>query len=210
MRSVALDDVQAAYRRHSRLYDVVCGALLDPGRRKAIDRMECRPGDRVLEVGVGTGLSLPLYPPGVKVVGIDVSAPMLEKAETRRRQERLDDVSLLEMDGENLAFADGSFDKVVAMYVASVVPHPVRLVAEMRRVCRDPNGLFFLNHFHSDDAVVGRMERLLAPFSSLLGFRPDFGLDDFVRESGLEIVDLSPAGHFGYWKLLQARPRSLG
>jgi phosphatidylethanolamine/phosphatidyl-N-methylethanolamine N-methyltransferase len=207
VREVAIDDVQAAYKRHSVFYDLYCGALLQPGREKAIARMGCRPGDRVLEVGVGTGLSLPLYPRGVRVTGIDVSGPMLRQAEERRRRERLEDVSLCEMDGERLAFADDSFDKVVAMYVASVVPHPARLVAEMRRVCRDEDGLFFLNHFHSDNPLVGRAERLLAPLSGVLGFRPDFALDDFVDRAGLEIVDLSPAGHFGYWKLLQARPR---
>ena len=169
--------------------------------------MSSRPGDCVLEVGVGTGLWLPLYPRGVRVTGVDISGPMLRHAEQRRRRDRLEAVSLAEMDGEQLALADESFDKVVAMYVASVVPNPARLVAEMRRVCRSDDGLFFLNHFHSENPLVGRAERLLAPLSGLLGFRPDFALDEFVLDANLEIVDLSPAGHFGYWKLLQARPR---
>jgi phosphatidylethanolamine/phosphatidyl-N-methylethanolamine N-methyltransferase len=201
---VDIESVQKAYRRHAVFYDVYCGRLLEPGRRQTIARMHCRPGDHVLEVGVGTGLSLTMYPPGVRVTGIDLSIEMLRQAHARRVADRLDHVDLCQMDAERMAFADRSFDRVVAMYVASTVPNPPRLVAEMQRVCRSGDGLFVLNHFHSDHAVAGRVERLFAPLSKLIGFRPDFSLDSFVRETNLDVAHVSPAGRFGYWTLLQA------
>lgn len=199
------ESVRRAYRRHAVFYDIYCGALLEPGRRQTIARMNCQPGERVLEVGVGTGLSLTMYPPGVRVTGIDLSAEMLRQAHVRRVEGRLEHVSVCQMDAERMAFADGSFDKVVAMYVASTVPNPPRLVAEMRRVCRSGDGLFVLNHFHSGDVVAGRVEKLFAPLSRLIGFRPDFSLEAFVGETNLDVTHISPAGRFGYWTLLQAR-----
>ena len=129
--------IEQAYRRYGRFYDVCFGAVFQPGRRAIIDRMDCAPGERILEVGVGTGLSLPLYPRNVSIVGIDISRDMLAQARLRQSRGGLENVAeLMVMDAENMAFADDSFDKVVAMYVASVVPDPQRLVDEMRRVCR--------------------------------------------------------------------------
>ena len=125
-------DIQAielAYKRYARFYDVCFGAVFQPGRKAIVERMDCTSGERILEVGVGTGLSLPLYARNVKVVGIDVSRDMLAQAQARLERHALADVAqLLVMDAENMAFADDSFDKVVAMYVASVVPDPRRLV----------------------------------------------------------------------------------
>ncbi len=127
--------IEQAYRRYARFYDVCFGAVFQPGRRAIVDTMDCGCGERILEVGVGTGLSLPLYPQDVNVVGIDISRHMLAQARVRVARDRLANVAeLVVMDAENMAFEDDSFDKVVAMYVASVVPDPGRLVDEMRRV----------------------------------------------------------------------------
>jgi len=118
--------------------------------------MDCGPGERILEVGVGTGLSLPLYPENVSVVGIDISRHMLDQARVRQARSGLDNVAeLMVMDAENMGFKDDSFDKVVAMYVASVVPDPGRLVDEMRRVCKPGGQIFMVNHFHSRNPGVG-------------------------------------------------------
>jgi phosphatidylethanolamine/phosphatidyl-N-methylethanolamine N-methyltransferase len=200
-----LEAIRKAYRRYARLYDLYFGALFQPGRKAVIERMHCRPGDRVLEVGVGTGLSLPLYPAGVRVTGIDISPEMLQRAQARlAREGRPGDIELHVMDAERMEFPSDSFDKVVAMYVVSVVPHPQRLVDEMRRVCK-PNGeIFIVNHFHSPNPIVGGVESLLAPLSRLVGFHPDFRLDTFVRDTNLEIVDKQPVNLFGYWNLLRA------
>lgn len=201
-----LEAIRKAYRRYARLYDLYFGALFQPGRRAVIERMHCRAGQRVLEVGVGTGLSLPLYPAGVRVTGIDISPEMLQRARARLTQGGIrEGVDLHVMDAERMTFASDTFDKVVAMYVVSVVPHPQRLVDEMRRVCK-PNGeIFIVNHFHSLNPIVGSVESLLAPLSRLVGFHPDFCLETFVRDTNLEVVDKQRVNLFGYWNLLRAR-----
>jgi phosphatidylethanolamine/phosphatidyl-N-methylethanolamine N-methyltransferase len=202
---VDIDVIQKVYRRYAQAYDFYFGAVFQPGRRAVIRKMNCRPGDRILEVGVGTGLSLPLYPPYVRVTGIDVSREMLARARARKLRQQLEHVAELRlMDGENMAFPDDSFDKVVAMYVASVTPQPARLVAEMRRVCKAGGELFIVNHFRNPNPLIGGVERLIAPLSRLLGFRPDFSLEEFIRETGLELIEKMPVNLFGYWTLLRA------
>lgn len=201
-----IDAIQKAYRRYAQVYDFYFGALFQPGRQAVIEKMDCRPGDRILEVGVGTGLSLPLYPSDVQVTGIDISVEMLERAKKRVQRENLRHVVALEvMDAEQMQFEDNSFDKVIAMYVASVVPHPVRLINEMQRVCKEGGELFIVNHFKHTNPIIGGLESLIAPLSKLLGFRPDFSLTDFIRETQLNIQERSPVNLFGYWTLLRAR-----
>jgi len=202
-----IDVIEKAYRRYAQGYDLYFGAVFQPGRRAVVRRMRCRPGERVLEVGVGTGLSLPLYPRDVHVTGIDVSRDMLARARARRARRGLTHVTLRRMDAERMEFADDSFDKVVAMYVVSVVPDPVRLVDEMRRVCRPDGMLYIVNHFRHDNPIVGGCERLMAPFSQHMGFRPDLSLEDFLRQTRLEVVERVPVNAFGYWTLLGARNR---
>ena len=200
-----IQSIKKAYRRYAKVYDFYFGAVFQPGRKAVIDKISWRAGDRVLEVGVGTGLSLPLYPRFVSVTGVDISAEMLARAHARCDREELGNVELNVMDAENMQFPDDAFDKVIAMYVASCVPHPARLVDEMRRVCKPSGELIIVNHFQSDNPVIGRVETLLAPLSRLLGFRPHFSLDAFAAEAGLHVVDESPVNLFGYWKLLRAR-----
>lgn len=201
-----LEAIKKAYRRYARLYDLYFGALFQPGRKAVIRHMDCRPGQRVLEVGVGTGMSLPLYPEGVHVTGIDISPEMLDRARARLAREGSSrDVELHVMDAERMTFPTDSFDKVVAMYVVSVVPHPQRLVNEMRRVCKPHGEIFIVNHFHSPNPIVGGVESLLAPLSRHVGFHPDFCLETFVNDTQLEVVDKQPVNLFGYWNLLRAR-----
>jgi phosphatidylethanolamine/phosphatidyl-N-methylethanolamine N-methyltransferase len=168
--------------------------------------MNCGPGERILEVGVGTGLSLPLYPQGARVVGIDISRDMLDQARLRLARGGLANLAeLMVMDAENMAFEDDSFDKVVAMYVASVVPDPKRLVDEMRRVCKPGGQIFMVNHFHSRNPVLGGFERLLAPLSKQLGFRPDFSLDRFLGATGLDARNLRRVNLFDFSTMVEAR-----
>ena len=182
-----LDSVKAAYRRYAGFYDTLFGPVLQPGRRAVIQALECKPGDRVLEVGVGTGLSLPMYPPEVRVTGIDVSREMLEKARVRVARRGLANVeALVEMDAEQMDFPDASFDKVVAMYVVSVVRDPARLLEELHRVCRHDGEIFIVNHFRSRNRILGTVEKALGGFSAQLGFRPDF-----------EMREMLPAGYEG-------------
>lgn len=199
-------NIEQTYRRYARFYDFCFGAVFQPGRKAIVDRMDCGPGEQILEVGVGTGLSLPLYPEYVSVTGIDISRDMLDQAEARKKRRGLDNVVRLAlMDAEDMEFEDDSFDKVVAMYVASVVPYPERLVNEMRRVCK-PNGrIIFVNHFHSRNPLVGSIESLLAPLSKQLGFRPDFSLERFIGETGLDAMNMHPVNVFNFCTMLEAR-----
>ncbi|OGI46002.1 MAG: SAM-dependent methyltransferase [Candidatus Muproteobacteria bacterium RBG_16_65_34] len=201
-----LEAIEKVYRRYAPAYDLYFGALFQPGRRGVIERMRCRPGERILEVGVGTGLSLPLYPHHVQVTGIDLSREMLARAHERKARLHLDHVAALRcMDAEDMQFPDDSFDKVVAMYVVSVAPNPARLVEEMRRVCAPGGELYIVNHFHNTSPAIAALERLMAPFSKLMGFRPDLSLEQFIRDTGLEVIEKAAVNLFGYWTLLRAR-----
>jgi phosphatidylethanolamine/phosphatidyl-N-methylethanolamine N-methyltransferase len=178
-----IEAVKTAYRRYARIYDAVFGPVLQPGRRALLEALKLKPGDRVLEVGVGTGLSLPLYPASVRITGIDVSREMLEKARERVARRRLENVeALLEMDAEEMTLPSASFDKVVAMYVVSVVARPARLLQELHRVCRPDGEIFIVNHFRSENRFIGAVEKALAGFSPQLGFRPDFDLREVLPE----------------------------
>ncbi len=202
--------VRDAYRRYARHYDLCFGAIFHPGRKLAIEQMGIKPGESVLEVGVGTGLSIPEYPEGVHVTGIDVSTDMIEIAQERVERLELPNVSLMEMDAENMDFGDGQFDHVVAMYVLSVAPYPDRVINEMRRVCSKQGDLFIVNHFRHRNPVISGAEKMIAPLSKLVGFRPDFAMDEFVDQTDLDVIDTKPVNLFGYWTLLRAscEPRS--
>ena len=194
--------MKAAYRRYAGFYDALFGPVLQAGRKAVIEALDCKPGHRVLEVGVGTGLALELYPAGVKVVGIDVSSEMLEKARKRVARRRFSHVeALLEMDAETMSFADASFDRIVAMYVLPVVPHPGRLLAELHRVCKPDGEIYLVNHVRSENPVIGAVEKGLARFSDKLGFHPDFELRDVLN--GHELVQIERVNLF--WKVMQLR-----
>jgi phosphatidylethanolamine/phosphatidyl-N-methylethanolamine N-methyltransferase len=197
-----IEAVKTAYRRYARIYDMVFGAVLQPGRRAVLDALKLRSGDRVLEVGVGTGISLPLYPRDVRITGIDVSREMLERARGRVARAGLRNVDdLLEMDAEDMAFPDASFDKVVAMYVVSVVPNPAKLLDELHRVCKPDGEVFIVNHFQSDNPVVGTLERALGMFSSQIGFDPEVDLRKLVPAASNG--DVRRVNFF--WKMVRLR-----
>lgn len=200
---VTMDSIREAYRRYSRFYDLTFGPILQPGRKAAVRNLECRPGDRVLEVGVGTGLSLDMYPAGVKVVGIDVSEEMLGKARARAAREDFAHVEgLFRMDAQEMDFRDDEFDKVVAMYVATVVPDPRALVREIRRVCKPGGTIIFVNHFQNKNPWIRKAESLLQPFARHVGFHPDFPLEKFVKETRFKFREKIPVNAFDYWTIL--------
>ena len=188
-----------AYRRWAGVYDGVFGGVSGAGRRRAVAAVNRLPGTRVLEVGVGTGLALPLYNPQKRVVGIDLSRDMLRRARDRVAGERLRNVEgLVEMDAESMAFQDGSFDIAVAMFTATVVPDARRLYREMRRVVRPGGELLFVNHFAAEGGVRWWAERTLAPLSRVLGWHPDFALTDLLEDprAAAEITECPPFGLF--------------
>jgi phosphatidylethanolamine/phosphatidyl-N-methylethanolamine N-methyltransferase len=198
-----IEAVKAAYRRYANVYDAVFGPVLQPGRKAVIEALGCRPGERVLEVGVGTGLSLPMYPAAVRITGIDLSSEMLERARARVARRQLANVdALLEMDAESMAFPDAAFDKVVAMYVVSVTDRPAQLLHELQRVCKPGGDIFIVNHVRSDNPVVGALEKSLARFANQLGFHPDFELKSLVNGS-FRVEHVSSINFF--WKVMRLR-----
>ena len=199
-----LQDTIRTYRLFSGSYDYVFGPVFHPGRKDAVRIANAQPGQRILEVGVGTGLSLPYFRADSEVTGIDVSTEMLERARGRVERRKLRNVkALLEMDAEKMSFADNSFDAVLALYVASVVPNPARFAAEMRRVCRPGGTIVIVNHFASDNGIMRAVEKLLAPLAAFIGFHADFSLDNFLEVSELTVREIKPSNLFGYWRLLR-------
>lgn len=199
-----LEDTLRTYRLFSGSYDLLFGPVFHPGRKEAVRIANDRPMQRILEVGVGTGLSLPYFRADAKVTGIDVSAEMLAKARRRVEKNQLAQVKeLLEMDAEKMSFEDDSFDAVLALYVASVVPDPARFVAEMRRVCRPGGTILIVNHFMSENGVMRFVEKRLAPLAGKIGFHADFPLDKFLAAGHLSVREMRPSNLFGYWKLLR-------
>lgn len=203
--AVENDFVERVYEKLAKVYDVVFGPTLHPGRLVAIERMGIRRGERVLEVGVGTGINTSLYPRKCHVTGIDLSSSMLEKARERVAREGLRNVRLLEMDAARLTFADDSFDIVYAPYLVSVVPDPVQVVREMRRVCRPGGKIIILNHFRSANPLLSRIERAISPLTVHIGFKSDLDLPGFLTQAGLEPICIEKVNRPRIWSLVTCR-----
>jgi len=167
-----------------------------------VSRLPARPGDRILEVGVGTGLSLPLYPEGCEVTGIDISEPMLDRARARLDALGREGVVLRRMDAHELKFPDASFDHVVAPYVISVVAEPEREMREIRRVCRPGGTVLVVNHFLSENFLLAAAERVLTPASQWIGFRMDLPVRIALEVPGLTPRAMERVNLFGLWRLL--------
>ena len=196
------DAVRRAYRRWAGVYDLVFGGISALGRQRAVAEVNSLPGARVLEVGVGTGLALPHYAVEKRITGIDLSAEMLERAQTRVTAEGLDNVeALLVLDAEDTGFAAGQFDIAVAMFVASVVPHPRALLAEMRRVVRPGGHILLINHFAAKAGPRWWVERALAPASRALGWHPDFAVEALFPGDEAACVTFVPSPPFGLFTL---------
>jgi len=200
--AVESDFVERVYERLASVYDLTFGPTLHPGRLQARDRMVIEPGDRILEVGVGTGINASLYPSHCHITGIDLSTSMLDKARERVARQGLPNVRLLEMDAANLTFADDSFDIVYAPYLVSVVPDPVLVVREMRRVCRPGGRIIILNHFRSANPVLSRIERAISPFTVHIGFKSDLDLPGFLAQAEMQPISIEKVNFPRIWSLV--------
>lgn len=202
--AVENDFVEGVYEKLAKVYDVIFGPTLHAGRLQAIKRMNIRADDHVLEVGVGTGINLSLYPKDCTVTGIDFSASMLEKARERAARKEGRKIRLLQMDAADLKFADDTFDIVYAPYLISVVPDPVTVAREMRRVCRPGGRIVFLNHFLSSNPILSRAERLISPLTIHIGFKADLDLHAFLAQADLHPISIEKVNVPRIWSLVTA------
>jgi phosphatidylethanolamine/phosphatidyl-N-methylethanolamine N-methyltransferase len=202
------DAVRNVYRRWAPVFDSTFGKVAAEGRKHAVELINQKSG-RVLEVGVGTGLSLPAYKRSLEIVGIDLSPEMLEKAHERVDDEGLRNVTgLHEMDASSLEFPDASFDIVVAMYVMTVVPEPDKVMRELARVCRPGGEVMLVNHFSQDEGVRGWIERRMAPFADKLGWHPLFDVDRVMVCNELQLVEKRALKPMGIFTLMRFRKKS--
>ncbi|HEX7513817.1 MAG TPA: methyltransferase domain-containing protein [Candidatus Methylomirabilis sp.] len=197
------ETINRAYAVLSPVYDFLFDKIFYPGRVAAIDLLEIQPGNRVLEVGVGTGLNLPLYSRDCNVTGIDISKEMLRKAEERVLTLGMANTNLMVMDGSKLAFPDDSFDRVIATYVISAVPDPVKTLLEMRRVCKPSGHLVILNHFKSENPVIGMFEKLLAPVCTKIGFNTELKLMPLLERVALSPDQMHRVNLMNGWRLVR-------
>jgi len=200
--AVENDFVTGVYEKLASVYDFTFGPTLHAGRVKAIQRMDIGAGERVLEVGVGTGINAGLYPRDCSVTGIDLSTPMLEKARDRVARKDIRNMRLLQMDAAAMKFADQTFDIVYAPYLISVVPDPVKVAREMRRVCRRGGRIVILNHFLSPNAILSRGERMISPLTIHIGFKADLDLPAFLAQAELQPISIEKVNVPRIWSLV--------
>jgi phosphatidylethanolamine/phosphatidyl-N-methylethanolamine N-methyltransferase len=201
-----LESILQSYARYAPVYDHTFGWLLSfRGRSMAAGVTNHSPG-KILEVGVGTGISLPYYRREHQVHGIDISPHMLDRARKRVHRKRLGNVTQLTiMDARKLQFADNTFDAIVAAYVMSVVPEPEKVIREIERVCRPGGDVIIVNHFAAEKGVRRGVEKLLAPLSNKLGWRPDMPVEEIFSHTHLHEVSRHTLPPMGLFTLLHLR-----
>lgn len=202
MGGVIQIDTQAVaniYSRYSSVYDLIFKQVFSEGRSVAVKLLGPRPGERILEAGVGTGLSLPLFPRSAHVTGIDLSSKMLTRAAKRMTKLHLQNVELIEMDACAMKFPDNFFDCVSAAYVVSVVPDPNGLLREIKRVCKPGGRITFINHFKSNQPFLAAMEEISNGLWQKFGWNANLDLRGLLKESELEVHEEAQVNLFGYW-----------
>ncbi len=211
--TAALDrgQIEKAYARWAPVYDMVFGRVFEQGRRASIEAAEkhCGAGGgRILEVGVGTGISLPDYNRVNRIVGIDISAAMLRKARERVIEHKLDNVECVAvMDAKHLAFPDASFDVVVAQYVITAVPEPEATLDEFARVLKPGGEIVLVNHIGAEAGLRKAFERGFSPVARRLGWRPEFPWARIARwvetADGVHLIERRPMPPLGHFSLIR-------
>jgi len=199
------EHIKKVYSLYAWIYDAFFGKIFEHGRYVAFDMMNVKPNETILEVGVGTGLSLSLYPKEAHVMGIDISQEMLDKAENKKRYYGLSNVSLYNMDASSTTFADNTFDKVIASHVITVVPDPLRTINEIKRVCKKDGEIFILNYTGCNNKVISRFEEFISPVRDKLGLGKHFDLDELLRNANLSIASERRVNFFDMCRLVKCK-----
>src|SRR3990172_4999664 len=182
------EHIKKVYSLYAWIYDAFFGKIFEHGRYVAFNMMNVKPNETILEVGVGTGLSLPLYPRVAHITGIDISQEMLDKAEVKKEYYGLSNVSLYNMNASSMTFADNTFDKVIASHVITVVPDPLKTLNEIKRVCKRDGEIFILNYTGCNNKVISRFEEFISPVRDKMGLGKHFDLDELQIGAQLSIV----------------------
>lgn len=199
--------IAKAYARWAPVYDLVFGAVFERGRMAATS-VANKIGGHILEVGVGTGISLPDYGRANRLVGVDISEPMLRKAQERVAEQSLTHVDgLAVMDAEKLAFPDGAFDVVVAQYVITAVPNPEATLNEFARVLKRGGEIVLVNHIGAETGLRRAFELWFAPVARRLGWRPEFPWARLARwaegRSDIRLIERRPMPPLGHFSLIR-------
>jgi len=200
-------EIQKIYSRYSGFYDLIFAQLFYPRIRIGLEKIGIRRGDRIIEVGVGTGVSLSLYPVSCRVVGIDITRKMLERAKAKKDRLGLSHVDLFEMDGENMSFDDNSFDHAVLPFVISVVPNLERLMGEVKRVTKNGGEIIIVNHLYTKLSLLSKMEERMSPFFMKLGWKTGLSVDVLSNHCNLHIDEISRKHRLDPWCILHATNR---
>lgn len=199
------DSIERVYSTYARIYDHLFGRVFQEGREAAMARMAPQAGERILEVGVGTGLLLPLYPSHCEIVGIDLSDKMLDEARKRAASLQLENVELHHMDASDMEFEDDSFDTVVAAYVITAVPDYRAVMREMIRVCRPGGRILLLNHFTNGNRLLAACEKAVSPLCTHLGFRTDLSVREVLSGWPVDVQADAKIKPLGMWHLVECR-----
>jgi phosphatidylethanolamine/phosphatidyl-N-methylethanolamine N-methyltransferase len=178
------------YSEYALLYDKTFGKIFYDRIRQVIESLNIPPGAQVLELGVGTGTSFPAYPRHCEVIGIDLAADMLAQARAKITKNSWSHLQVMEMNALNLTFADNSFDYVTAFHTVTVVPDPVRMLAESRRVCRPGGKIVIVNHFTTDLPIIGPLTEALDPVTRRLGWRTKLRLEPFLEATDFKVEEI--------------------
>ncbi len=199
------DEVKSIYGHYSSVYDRIFSHFFFPRIKIGINKSDISKGDRVIEVGVGTGISLSLYPDSCQVTGIDLTNKMLEKARQKKAKHKLDHVDLLEMDAENMTFEDNTFDHAVAAFVITVSPNPEKMVSEMKRVTKPGGNILILNHFCGQQGnFFSKVEKVFSPLCEKWGWRSDITLDLLSNHCSLQINQVLKKTKIDPWSIIIA------
>jgi len=194
--------VQRAYELYAPVYDFIFDWIFAPGRTAAVKQLAIQRSDSLLEVGIGTGLNLPLYPWSCHLTGIDLMQEMLDKAVERVHNLAMPNVTLKVMDATSMDFGENEFDKALATYTISAVPDPVAILREMRRVVKPGGIIVILNHFRSQRRVTGWVEDMLAPLCTRLGWKSNLSLEPLLERVELVPESIDYVNLFKGWRLV--------